>query len=285
MVDSTVIEALNRPMKFEERAGPGRKAYRYVKGEDVIERLNEAFSHEWSSEVVEEKVNENFIVLRIKLSVWIADGRVIYKEAYGGSSIMKSRSTGEVIDLSNSFKSAFTGALKKAAEQFGIALKEGGVATSSAPAPAKAKFKSNPAPETNKPDNTAVGSVVVATKKTEATSDDLEKAKEIMEKMSSAGPEVAAEKSTLTEEKKSPAFPTPEKNSTDIASDLQQTAIVKLAEVAGFSFAELLVMALEDKKLVEKMSPSFSTKTTVEELTKTEASCIIRFISNKSESN
>lgn len=287
MVNGKIIEALTRPMVWEERAGPGKIKFRYVKGEDVIERLNEAFSHEWSSEVMSSTVEGDFVVILIRISVFLDSAKVMHKEAYGGASLMRNRSTKEIIDMSNTYKSAFTNALKKAAEQFGIGLKEGDSAT----VLIKKPYENNK-PYENKPgDNTATGSVVVETKKpvTNAPTD-LERAKAMMAELE----RTASEPSPFSEpwpghdspkeEKPSGSFPKSTSN-TDPASDLQKGAIIKLANTSDFSIAEIIKLASEDKKLAEKLGNSLSGKSTEDELTKTEAAVIIRFISSKNAGN
>jgi hypothetical protein len=119
-MDEKTIRILNKEMELHSKPGPGSKKYAYVSGKDVIVRLNEAFEHEWSSEVIEEKATSDHIVMRVRLSY-----KGTSHEGYGGAAIAlysQGPNTGKPVDLGNSYKSAYTSALKKAAEQFGIGL-------------------------------------------------------------------------------------------------------------------------------------------------------------------
>lgn len=114
------IEVLTSPVKVYYKPGPGSMKYKYVKGEDVIARLNTAFEHEWSSTVEHVYEKGNQIIVLISLHA----GGVIH-QGFGGAEIAlhtKGPKQGQPVDISNNYKAAFTNALKKAAEQFGIGL-------------------------------------------------------------------------------------------------------------------------------------------------------------------
>lgn len=119
----SICEVLRRPLQEFSRRGPGG-SYSYHKGSDVIRRLNEAFGHAWSSERLEERVVEDQVLILVSISVINKEGDVISHQGYGSAHIARNRGTGVAIDIGNSYKSAYTSALKKAAEQFGIGLGE-----------------------------------------------------------------------------------------------------------------------------------------------------------------
>jgi len=116
-------DALNETLTIHRRPGPG--AYPYVKGEDVIKQLNKAFGHDWCSEVVEQTEVHDQILMLVAVSVF-HDNRITMHQGYGSALIARKRDTKEVLDIGNSYKSAFTTALKKAAEQFGVGLNAAG---------------------------------------------------------------------------------------------------------------------------------------------------------------
>jgi len=123
------VAILTKPVNVYTRQGPGGIKYPYLKGEDVVSRLNAAFYFEWSSKVSVEAVTEAFVVVKVSLEY-----KGIIKEAYGGAQIMMKKDTKEPVDLGNAYKSASTNGLKKAAEQFGIGLDMGSsVPVSSSP--------------------------------------------------------------------------------------------------------------------------------------------------------
>jgi hypothetical protein len=114
------IDILTGEIKEHFKPGPGGRKYRYVKGEDVISRLNSAFKHEWSSKVEQILEKENQIIILVSIE---AEGTS--HQGFGGADIAVYKEgprKGQPVDISNSYKSAFTNALKKAAEQFGVGL-------------------------------------------------------------------------------------------------------------------------------------------------------------------
>jgi len=115
-----IVAVLNKPLTPYIRKGNGGN-FTYYKGSDVIRRLNEAFDHCWSSEKTEVEIVDDQILMLVTLSAWL-DGEVITHSGYGSAKIGRRSSGGPAIDIGNSYKSAFTTALKKAAEQFGIGL-------------------------------------------------------------------------------------------------------------------------------------------------------------------
>ena len=119
--NSEVLEAINKPLKVYQRKGSGSIKYDYYKGEDVLKRLNEAFKHCWSSEVISVIQEHNSIVVHASISVW-AGSKIVTHHGFGSSEIAVSRSNNKVLNIGNSYKAANTDALKKAAECFGIGL-------------------------------------------------------------------------------------------------------------------------------------------------------------------
>lgn len=120
-MDKQTISKLTKRIDVHMRPGRGGgKPFPYIKGKDVITRLNEAFMWEWSSEVKQTITTDSYIVVLVAVK---AGG--VEHQAFGGASIHKFTSgenAGQPIDVQNAYKSAFTNALKKAAEQFGIGL-------------------------------------------------------------------------------------------------------------------------------------------------------------------
>jgi len=119
-MDNSVIDLLNRPLEVHYKPGPGGKKYKYVEGRDVIASLNAAFGHSWSSSVINTLREDTQVIVLIKLE---ANGES--HQGYGGAEIALysyGDKQGKPVDISNSYKAAFTNALKKAAEQFGVGL-------------------------------------------------------------------------------------------------------------------------------------------------------------------
>lgn len=118
-MDKDTIKKLSASLPVYNRPGGGG-AYTYIKGKDVIKRLNYAFKGEWSSIVKDTQVTDHYVVVCVSL---IANN--IEHQGFGGAEIKKFSSgerKGQPVNIQDSYKSAFTNALKKAAEQFGVGL-------------------------------------------------------------------------------------------------------------------------------------------------------------------
>ncbi len=112
-------EVLVRPFRAEQikqRKGHHGQTLSYVDVAAVIERLNEAFDHQWSFEIVSHEIQQGEVIVLGKLT---AGG--ITKCAFGGSNITVDK-VGDVLSLADDLKAAGSDALKKAASMFGIAL-------------------------------------------------------------------------------------------------------------------------------------------------------------------
>lgn len=119
-MDQKTIDILRKEIEVHYKQGPNNIKYPYVIGKDVISRLNEAFQHDWSSKVIDTIKDDNTVIIRLQ----ITHGDISH-EGFGGGTIMRysgGQNAGKPIDMANAYKSAFTNALKKAAEQFGIGL-------------------------------------------------------------------------------------------------------------------------------------------------------------------
>ena len=111
------------------RQKPGRGNYLYIAGEDIIERLNEAFCGNYSIRVKDEKtIGDKWIVVRAELeAVDPRDNSRVIREGYGSSDIKTYTSgsnQGQPLDPGNDYKSALTDAIKKIAYGMGVGLED-----------------------------------------------------------------------------------------------------------------------------------------------------------------
>jgi hypothetical protein len=142
------------PVKsFTSRSGQERK---YVDGEDVKKRLNDAFGHAWSDEVIEVKSLEGGMLVRVELQVPIVNpssGNVSHVVVHSGFGYAQRKTN---IDEGDALKSAHTNAIKSAAKNFGIGLflddDSPDTTTEAAPATPSKEVKQTAAP---KPKNVA----------------------------------------------------------------------------------------------------------------------------------
>ena len=113
-------ELLERPFCGEDvktRRGRSGQSLSYVEIANYIRRLNEALEGDWSFEVVEHKVLDDEVLVLGRLTA----GEVV-KTDFGGSSITRGRTDGEVVCLSDELKAAASDALKRCARLLGVGL-------------------------------------------------------------------------------------------------------------------------------------------------------------------
>jgi|LauGreDrversion4_2_1035121.scaffolds.fasta_scaffold07917_4 hypothetical protein len=114
------------PPEVERELRKGGTALTYIPVSEVIARLNRCFGIAgWSSEIIRcerDPLDPDFIVAHVRLSTHGGDGwMAVTKDGFGGQKIKRTKA-GEIVDLGDEFKGAFSDALKKAAQQFGVAL-------------------------------------------------------------------------------------------------------------------------------------------------------------------
>lgn len=145
-MEKSVIDLLIKPIKVYQIKKSGGVNYPYVKGSDVIRRLNEAFNYDWSSEILHTEAVHGQIIVHIKLTAFGAS-----KEGFGGSPIQvysQGERKGTPVDISSAYKSAVVSAIKKTAEQFGIALENDSEDTDAAVGNGPYKSNTNSGPYT-----------------------------------------------------------------------------------------------------------------------------------------
>jgi len=116
------------PPEVERELKKGGTFLTYIPVSEVITRLNRVFGVAgWSSEIIKcerDALDADFIVAHVRLTVHgAADGPYVgvQKDGFGGQKIKRTKQ-GEIVDLGDEFKGAVSDALKKAAQQLGVAL-------------------------------------------------------------------------------------------------------------------------------------------------------------------
>lgn len=114
------------PSEVERELRKGGAVLTYIPVSEVIARLNRCFGTTgWSSEIIRcerDPLDPDFIVAHVRLSAHGGDGWIsATKDGIGGQKIKRTK-LGEILDLGDEFKGAVSDALKKAAQQFGVAL-------------------------------------------------------------------------------------------------------------------------------------------------------------------
>lgn len=105
-----------------KRPGKGGTQWSYVTGTYIKKVLNMMFGWDWSFEVVEYKydldIRQCFVLGKLTCN---SNGKSIVKMQFGRKDIMCKRDTEIPLDLGNDLKAATTDALKKCANELGIA--------------------------------------------------------------------------------------------------------------------------------------------------------------------
>ena len=116
-MDSELIEKEFDRSLIKSRKGRSGTTLSYVETSEYIKRLNTIFDYNWSFEIVDEKIDNGFVVVKGKLT---AEG--ITKSQYGTSQVTVSKNDGEILSIGDDMKSAGSDALKKCCSLFGIGL-------------------------------------------------------------------------------------------------------------------------------------------------------------------
>ena len=99
----------------KHREGRDGKKLDYVEVQNYVDRLNEAFTYEWSFELTSREIIGEQIVVEVKLT---AAG--LTKTGLGGATITRSEGNKTVIALADDIKMAEADALKRACRLFGV---------------------------------------------------------------------------------------------------------------------------------------------------------------------
>ena len=116
-MDTSILEREFEHALIKQRKGRSGQMLDYLQTPSVIRRLNEAFDHNWSFEVVSWEVIDNEVVVLGKL---LAEG--ITKMQFGSSQLTKSRQNGTHIAIGDDIKAAGSDCIKKCATLLGVGL-------------------------------------------------------------------------------------------------------------------------------------------------------------------
>ena len=119
-----VMAELAEPFPAELLRENTAKRLTYVPIAEVIARLNRVLGvQNWSTEIVRtwrEPDHPDWVISQVRLSIRIGTQSII-REGIGGQQV-KFRKSGDVVDLGDEFKGAYSDALKKAAQSLGVGL-------------------------------------------------------------------------------------------------------------------------------------------------------------------
>ena len=105
-----------------QRKGRGGMTFDYVETNYVLGRLNATFMFDWDIEILDKIIDKenDQIAINVRLTVRFADGKVVKKDAWGGSEIKRLKENKKIMDIADDLKAAESDATKKAASMLGI---------------------------------------------------------------------------------------------------------------------------------------------------------------------
>lgn len=125
-MNKELMEKLYESFELREREGVGGMKFKYIPAHDVIDRMNKIFEGRWSTEVTSQERVDDFVVVRVRVSIYDSNGdRWFAHDGYGSSSVARYKggmNAGQIIDLGNAYKSAEAKAIKNACTRWGVGL-------------------------------------------------------------------------------------------------------------------------------------------------------------------
>jgi len=116
-MDAEIIEREFDKSLIKTRKGGFGGELSYVETPEYIRRLNLIFDYQWSFEILDERIENGFVIVKGRLT---AEG--ISKVQYGTSQVTVSKKDGTITQIGDDFKSAGSDSLKKCCSLFGIGL-------------------------------------------------------------------------------------------------------------------------------------------------------------------
>ena len=125
-----ILEQLYKPFDLKARQGVGGKTFKYVPSDDIVDRMNKVFQGNWTTEVMEAKIIEDQILMRVRVTVTDpkntdTENNWFFQEGYASQPIARytfGDKKDQSIDIGNSYKSAMSKAIKTAVAKWGVAL-------------------------------------------------------------------------------------------------------------------------------------------------------------------
>jgi hypothetical protein len=124
MHNETLVKLANPFTTVLEKPGKG---YKYVPSRFIIERMNEVFAGNWSTEVVKETIVEDQVLVVVRVTVTDPlenDGKSYFHDGCASHQIARfsyGDNKGNIIDLGNSYIAAISKAIKQACKKWGVA--------------------------------------------------------------------------------------------------------------------------------------------------------------------
>jgi len=122
-----ILTELQKPFKLKARKGVGGQTFYYVPSDDVVERMNNVFRGNWSTEVLSITEKEGYILAHVRVSALDPETKnIFHHEGFAGQYIARYTEgprKGQVVDIGNSYKAAISKAIKVACSRWGVGLR------------------------------------------------------------------------------------------------------------------------------------------------------------------
>lgn len=123
------LKELYEPFELKSRKGVGGKTFNYVPSDDIVDRMNRVFQGNWTTEVMEAKIIEDHVIMRVRVTVTDpksdSEEGWFFQEGYASQQVARytfGDNVGKILDIGNSYKSAMSKAIKTAVAKWGVAL-------------------------------------------------------------------------------------------------------------------------------------------------------------------
>ena len=125
-MNKDLLNKCYEPFEIRTRQGFKGQTYSYISSKDIIHRMNTVFSGNWCTEVLFQNIIEDQLILRVRVTIRnTEDGELYSHEGYGSHHIARYTSgpnQNKIIDIGNTYKSAFSKAVVNACRMWGVGL-------------------------------------------------------------------------------------------------------------------------------------------------------------------
>lgn len=116
-----LIIGLTPDEHIKQRPAGGGRRVDYVNTYYMTRQISLITGFRWKSECLEERILEDEIGAKMKVTIWDSDGKEYSHESWGQKTIAKYKGSGGTISIFDDIKAAYSDGIKKCLSYFGIA--------------------------------------------------------------------------------------------------------------------------------------------------------------------
>lgn len=125
-MNEKALNKLYETFELKSRKGTGGMIFKYVPNEDVINRMNQTFQGNWSTDVRFKDIIDDQVVMEVVVSILDPEtGKHFEHTGYGSSQIQRYKdgpNAGKIIDIGNAYKGALAKGIVNACTRWGVGL-------------------------------------------------------------------------------------------------------------------------------------------------------------------